>query len=49
MRFRIDGVLQEMQNPPKKLQSAIVSRLKIMSGTMSIAEKAACRRMDASR
>ena len=39
MRFRIDGVLQEMQNPPKKLQSAIVSRLKIMSGTMSIAEK----------
>jgi type IV pilus assembly protein PilB len=39
IRFRVDGVLQEMQNPPKKLQSAIVSRLKIMSGTMSIAEK----------
>ena len=39
VRFRIDGVLQEMTNPPKKLQSAIVSRLKIMSGTMSIAEK----------
>ncbi len=39
VRFRIDGVLQEMQNPPKKLQSAIISRLKIMSGTMSIAEK----------
>jgi type IV pilus assembly protein PilB len=39
VRFRIDGVLHEMQNPPKKLQSAIVSRLKIMSGTMSIAEK----------
>lgn len=39
VRFRIDGVLQEMQNPPKKLQSAIVSRLKIMSGSMSIAEK----------
>ncbi len=39
VRFRIDGVLQEMQNPPKKLQSAIVSRLKIMSNTMSIAEK----------
>ncbi len=39
VRFRIDGVLQEMQNPPKRLQSAIVSRLKIMSGTMSIAEK----------
>ncbi len=39
VRFRIDGVLQEMQNPPKKLQSAIISRLKIMTGTMSIAEK----------
>ena len=39
VRFRIDGVLQEMQNPPKKLQFAIVSRLKIMSGSMSIAEK----------
>ena len=39
VRFRIDGVLQEMQNPPKKLQSAITSRLKIMTGSMSIAEK----------
>jgi type IV-A pilus assembly ATPase PilB len=39
VRFRIDGVLNEMTNPPKKLQSAIVSRLKIMSGSMSIAEK----------
>jgi type II secretory ATPase GspE/PulE/Tfp pilus assembly ATPase PilB-like protein len=39
IRFRIDGVLHEMQNPPKKLQAAIVSRLKIMTGTMSIAEK----------
>ena len=39
VRFRIDGVLHEMQNPPKKLQAAIVSRLKIMTGTMSIAEK----------
>jgi type IV pilus assembly protein PilB len=39
VRFRVDGVLHEMQNPPKKLQSAIVSRLKIMTGTMSIAEK----------
>ena len=39
VRFRVDGVLQEMQNPPKKLQSAIVSRLKIMSGSMSIAER----------
>jgi len=39
VRFRVDGVLQEMQSPPKRLQSAILSRLKIMSGTMSIAEK----------
>jgi type II secretion system protein E len=39
VRFRIDGVLHEMNNPPKKLQSAITSRLKIMTGSMSIAEK----------
>ena len=39
VRFRIDGVLQEMPSPPKKLQAAIISRLKIMTGTMSIAEK----------
>lgn len=39
IRFRIDGVLQEMQPPPKKLHGAIVSRIKIMSRSMSIAEK----------
>lgn len=39
VRFRIDGKLQEMQNPPKRLQSAIISRIKIMTGSMSIAEK----------
>ena len=39
VRFRIDGVLHEMNNPPKKLQSAITSRIKIMTGSMSIAEK----------
>jgi type IV pilus assembly protein PilB len=39
VRFRIDGVLHEVQNPPKKLESAIISRLKIMTGSMSIAEK----------
>jgi type IV pilus assembly protein PilB len=39
VRFRVDGVLHEMQNPPKKLQSAIISRIKIMTGSMSIAEK----------
>jgi type IV pilus assembly protein PilB len=39
VRFRIDGNLQEVQSPPKRLQGAIISRLKIMTGTMSIAEK----------
>ena len=38
LRYRIDGVLQVMTDPPKKLQGAIISRLKIMSN-MSIAEK----------
>ncbi len=39
IRFRIDGVLEEMQAPPKSLQASIISRLKIMTGSMSIAEK----------
>ena len=39
VRFRIDGVLPDIQAPPKRLQSAIVSRIKIMTGSMSIAEK----------
>ncbi len=39
VRFRIDGVLQEMQSPPRRLHGAIISRLKIMSRSMSIAEK----------
>ena len=38
LRYRIDGVLQIMPDPPKKLQAAMVSRLKIMSN-MSISEK----------
>jgi general secretion pathway protein E/type IV pilus assembly protein PilB len=38
VRYRIDGVLHEVENPPKKLQQTIISRLKIMSN-MSIAEK----------
>lgn len=38
IRLRVDGVLQEVENPPKRLQPAIVSRLKIQSG-ISIAEK----------
>ena len=38
IRLRIDGVLQEIEDPPKRLQPAIISRLKIQSG-ISIAEK----------
>ncbi len=38
VRYRIDGVLHEVDGPPKRLQSAIVSRVKIMAG-MKIAEK----------
>ncbi len=38
VRFRIDGVLQEMKGPPKRLQASIVSRLKLMAET-SLAEK----------
>lgn len=38
LRYRIDGVLNEMTNPPKKFQNAIISRLKILS-EMDIAEK----------
>ena len=38
IRFRIDGVLHEMLTPPKRLESAIVSRLKIMS-SLDIAER----------
>jgi type IV pilus assembly protein PilB len=37
VRFRIDGVLQEAQNPPKKLHASIVSRIKVMS-VLDIAE-----------
>jgi len=38
VRYRIDGVLHEMKSPPKRLQAAILSRLKIQSN-MSIAER----------
>jgi len=38
VRYRIDGVLHEMKSPPKRLQAAIISRLKIQAN-MSIAEK----------
>ncbi len=38
VRYRIDGVLHEVDSPPKRLQSAIISRVKIMA-SMQIAEK----------
>ena len=37
-RYRIDGVLHEVQSPPKSLSAAISSRLKIMS-SLDIAER----------
>jgi len=38
VRYRIDGVLRDMEAPPKKVQDAILSRLKVM-GEMDIAER----------
>ncbi len=32
IRYRIDGVLHEVENPPKYLQNNILSRLKLMAG-----------------
>jgi type IV pilus assembly protein PilB len=39
IRYRVDGKLVEVDSHPKKLHPAIVARIKVMSGTMSIAEK----------
>jgi len=38
IRYRIDGILQTMMNPPFKLRDAIISRVKIMS-KLDISEK----------
>jgi len=38
IRYRIDGVLRETMVPPKRLQPAIISRIKIMAG-MDISTK----------
>lgn len=38
IRYRIDGVLKEMSPAPKEIQSAVISRLKIMAD-MDIAER----------
>ncbi|HVM53267.1 MAG TPA: ATPase, T2SS/T4P/T4SS family [Acidimicrobiales bacterium] len=38
VRYRIDGVLHEVMRPPKRVQSGLISRLKIMAD-LNIAEK----------
>ncbi|MFH1238586.1 MAG: type IV-A pilus assembly ATPase PilB [bacterium] len=37
-RYRIDGVLHEVSSPPKRMQAAVVSRIKIMA-QLDIAER----------
>jgi general secretion pathway protein E len=37
IRYRIDGVLEDVESPPRRLQTAIVSRIKIMA-RLNIAE-----------
>ncbi|MBN2053359.1 type II secretion system ATPase GspE [bacterium] len=38
LRYRVDGVLIDMEAPPRRLQPAIISRVKIMAG-LNIAER----------
>ncbi len=38
IRYRIDGILYEMLNPPKGVQASLISRIKVMAN-MNIAEK----------
>jgi type IV pilus assembly protein PilB len=38
VRFRVDGVLQEIMTPPLRLKNPLVSRLKVMAG-LDIAER----------
>ena len=38
VRYRIDGVMYNVMTPPKRIQGALVSRIKIMAG-LNIAEK----------
>jgi general secretion pathway protein E len=38
IRYRIDGVLHDVESPPKRLQAAIISRVKIMA-KLNIAER----------
>jgi general secretion pathway protein E len=38
VRYRVDGVLQEISHPPRQYQAAVISRIKIMAG-LNIAER----------
>ena len=38
IRYRVDGILYDMESAPKKVQDAIISRVKVM-GKMDIAER----------
>jgi type IV pilus assembly protein PilB len=39
IRYRMDGVLVDVEHHPKRLHSAIIGRLKIMTGSMQLDEK----------
>ncbi len=39
IRYRMDGVLVDVEHHPKRLHSAIIGRIKIMTGTMQLDEK----------
>jgi general secretion pathway protein E len=38
LRYRVDGVLQEVESPPQRLSAAVISRIKIMA-KLNIAER----------
>jgi type IV pilus assembly protein PilB len=38
VRFRVDGILQEVMTPPRQLEAALISRIKIMA-SLDIAER----------
>ena len=38
IRFRVDGVLQELESPPRELRAAVISRIKLMA-KLNIAER----------
>src|SRR4029434_5933706 len=38
IRYRIDGILHEVESPPRQLKAAVISRLKILA-QLNIAER----------